>query len=362
MSLRVYSNRAWRNIVGLSAYDSGAWRRIQGGWIYNNQEWRKFYNLPISVFTYSDGTTSTSRDTTITQASYTRTGKTLINANMDDGVWAIGSSAFSNCQSLSGVTIPNSVISIGDRAFERCSNTARTTGLRNIVIGNGVTSIGNYAFERCGVLRHLTIPDNVNTIGDSMGSSCSSLTGVTIGSGVSGSFVIGGATSNTISYNSFLSSPISAFAVSPNNLHFSNDEYGVLFNKNKTQLLIHPPGTTRTTYTVPAGVTSIEESAFYFCRPLTNITIANSVTAIRTFAFIGCWLIPSFTIPSGVTVFGQGPFRDCNSCNKLYFKGSPPTLGQNGMYFTGTVYYCPTKPGWQATFDNQPTVADNTLC
>ncbi len=362
MSLSVYSNNAWRNIVGLSAYDSGAWRRIQGGWVYNNQAWRKFYNLPISVFTYSDGTTSTSRDTTITQSSYTRSGKTLINASLDDGVWTIGNYAFRDNQSLSGVNIPSSVTSIGTGAFQNCSNGIRTTGLRNIVIGNGVKSIGNFAFEMCEVLRQLTIPDSVNTIGDSMAALCSSLTGVTIGSGVSGSFVLGGTTNNTIKYNSFISSPISAFAVSPDNLHFSNDAYGVLFNKNKTQLLIHPTGTTRTTYTVPDGVTSIEESAFYLCRPLTNITIANSVTGIRNYAFIGCWLIPSFTIPSGVTVFGQGPFRDCNSCNKLYFKGSPPTLGLNGMYFTGTVYYCPTKPGWQATFDNQPTAADNTLC
>ena len=362
MSLRDYSNRAWRNIVGLSAYNSGAWRRIQGGWVYNNQEWRKFYNLPISVFTYSDGTTSTSRDTTITTTSYTRTGKTLINANMDDGVWAIGALAFNNCQSLSGVNIPNSVITIGDYAFQGCSNIARTTGLRNIVIGNGVTSIGNFAFERCSVLTHLTIPDNVNTIGDRMGSACSSLTGVTIGSGVSGSFVLGGQPSNTIKNNCFTGSTISAFAVSPNNLHFSNDAYGVLFNKNKTQLLIHPPGTTRTTYTVPAGVTSIEQEAFYYCTSLTDITISNSLTSLGVFAFIGCSKIPSFTIPSSVTVLGQGPFRNCNICTKLYFKGSPPTLGTNGMYFTGTVYYCPTKPGWQATFDNQPTVADNTLC
>jgi hypothetical protein len=277
-------------------------------------------------------------------------------------VWAIGGSAFNNCQSLSGVTIPNSVITIGDYAFQGCANGLQTTGLRNIVIGNGVTSIGNSAFQMCSVLRQLTIPDSVNTIGDSMASGCSSLTGVTIGSGVSGSFVIGSTTSNTIKYTSFISCPISAFAVSPNNLHFSNDEYGVLFNKNKTQLLIHPSGTTRTTYTVPEGVTSIEDSAFYLCRSLTNITIANGVTGIRTFAFIGCNKIPSFTIPNSVTVLGQGPFRDCSICNKLYFKGSPPTLGTNGMYFTGTVYYCPTKPGWQATFDNQPTAADNTLC
>ena len=75
-------------------------------------------------------------------------------------------------------TIPNSVTSIGDRAFEGCS------GLTSVTIGNSVTSIGEYAFAGCWGLTSVTIGNSVTSIGDYAFTDCSGLTSVTIGNSV----------------------------------------------------------------------------------------------------------------------------------------------------------------------------------
>ena len=75
-------------------------------------------------------------------------------------------------------TIPNSVTSIGDRAFEGCS------GLTSVTIGNSVTSIGKYAFAGCWGLTSVTIGNSVTSIGDYAFTDCSGLTSVTIGNSV----------------------------------------------------------------------------------------------------------------------------------------------------------------------------------
>ena len=91
-----------------------------------------------------------------------------------DGVTTIGSSAFSDCDSLTSVTIPNSVTTIGSSAFAGCSS------LTSVTIGNSVTTIGHGAFYGCSSLTSVTIGNSVTEIGYYAFSGCSSLTSVTI--------------------------------------------------------------------------------------------------------------------------------------------------------------------------------------
>ena len=95
-----------------------------------------------------------------------------------DGVTTIGSSAFSDCDSLTSVTIPNSVTTIGSSAFELCFS------LTSVTIPNSVTTIGSSAFAGCSSLTSVTIPNSVTTIGHGAFYGCSSLTSVTIGNSV----------------------------------------------------------------------------------------------------------------------------------------------------------------------------------
>ena len=85
-----------------------------------------------------------------------------------------GDVVYSPCTTLTSVTIPNSVIEIGEEAFSGCTN------LTSVNIGNSVTSIGNYAFFNCSSLTSVTIPDSVTYIGFSAFEYCESLTSVTI--------------------------------------------------------------------------------------------------------------------------------------------------------------------------------------
>ena len=95
-----------------------------------------------------------------------------------NGVTTIGSSAFSDCDSLTSVTIPNSVTTIGSGAFELCFS------LTSVTIPNSVTTIGSSAFAGCSSLTSVTIGNSVTTIGHGAFYGCSSLTSVTIGNSV----------------------------------------------------------------------------------------------------------------------------------------------------------------------------------
>jgi len=95
-----------------------------------------------------------------------------------NSVTSIGNGAFFKCSGLTSVTIPNSVTSIGDDAFAYC------TGLTSVTIPNSVTTIGDYAFCGCGGLTSITIPNSVTSIGDRAFFGCSGLTSVTIGNSV----------------------------------------------------------------------------------------------------------------------------------------------------------------------------------
>jgi hypothetical protein len=81
---------------------------------------------------------------------------------------------FNGCSSLTSITIPNSVTSIGFGAFSYC------TSLTNVSIPNSVTSIGDWAFYDCSSLTSVTIPNLVTSIGYNAFSYCISLTSITI--------------------------------------------------------------------------------------------------------------------------------------------------------------------------------------
>ena len=108
---------------------------------------------------------------------------------------SIGTDSFRSCTALTTIPIPDSVTSIGTRAFE-------SAGLITITIPNSVTSIPTYAFWTCTALTSITIPNSVTSIGDFAFRSCTALTSITIPNSVTSidtdSFFASGLTTVTI--------------------------------------------------------------------------------------------------------------------------------------------------------------------
>ena len=226
-------------------------------------------------------------------------------------VTSIGGNAFRYCSSLTNITIPQGVTSIGDSAFEYCRS------LTNVTLFKGLTSIGDSAFENCSSLSNIIIPETVTNIGEGAFCFCTNLENITIPNGVltigSGAF---GYCSSLISIeisesvtsvgSSFLGcTALTSINVSEKNKNYSSMD-GVLFNKDKTQLIHYPTGKFGK-YTVSYGVT--------------NITIPEGVTSIGKNAFENHTSLSSITIPSSVINIAESAFWSCE-LNHVYYTGS----------------------------------------
>ena len=264
----------------------------------------------IAVLAFSDCTSLTSvtipDSVTIIEDCAFSSCASLTSVTIGNGVTSIDESAFYGCTNLTSVTIPDSVTSIGSYAFY---NTAIYNNHPNgvvyinnwligykgdmpenteIVIKNGTRGIADGAFRDCTSLTSVTIPDSVTSIGEYAFSDCTSLTSVTI--------------------------PDSVKSIG-----------GVAFY-NCTSL---------TSVTIPDSVTSIGNWAFCDCTSLTSVTIGNGVTSIGYYAFRDCTSLTSVTIPDSVTSIGVVAFSGCTSLTSVTIPDSVTSIESNafGYYF-----------------------------
>jgi hypothetical protein len=264
------------------------------------------------------------------------------------------------------VTIPNSVTSIGNNAFDGCTGLIKSAYPNSIsnpfsygiaisypaaaliedgiiwssdktklyfvpfdyqgefIIPNSVTSIGNYAFSDCTGITEINIADSETklTIGSDafsnvkptkayLGRNISSaiftddtnLSDLTIGDKVT-----------YINYSAFYGCTGLTSVTIPNSVTSIGDD-------------AFSGCTGLTSVTIPNSVTSIGSSAFYGCTGLTSVAIGNSVTSIGSDAFYGCSGLTSVTIPNSVTSIGAYAFSGCSGLTSVTIPNSVTSIG-----------------------------------
>ncbi len=282
--------------------------------------------------------------------------KTLLSYTIQEGTRWIGNSAFSWCENMTSIIIPDGIISIGSYAFN-CTN------LTSINIPNTVTDIEEYAFSHCRSLASISVPNSVTNIGKFAFESCRSLNepiynthifaflptsysgAYSIPEGIE--YIAGGAfnacmnlTSITIP-NSVTNigdqafgycRSITSFSIPNSVTYIGNDAFWSCDGLTEPVYNAHvfaylPPSYLDTAYTIPEGIESIAGSAFMYSEQLTSVTLPNSLTYIGENAFFYCKLT-SITIPKNVTYIGVSAFNRCDSLTSVTCLAAiPPTMG-----------------------------------
>ncbi|MDP4120517.1 MAG: leucine-rich repeat protein [Bacillota bacterium] len=220
-------------------------------------------------------------------------------------VTSIGDNAFANCSSLQIVYFPSYLKEIGNDAFYNC------TSLTDATFPSNLECIDSDAFKGCKLLASVTFSSNLDSIENCAFQGCTSLTSVTIPSSVT-----------YMNMSAFKDcNNLTDINVDPNNNNYSSVN-GVLFSKDKTQLLEFPFGKSIMSYSIPSGVTSIEDNAFENCKLLSTVIIPDGVKSISYNAFSGCTSLTSVTIPESVNTILDGIFQNCTALKNINLPSS----------------------------------------
>ncbi|MBQ7065260.1 MAG: leucine-rich repeat domain-containing protein [Lachnospiraceae bacterium] len=239
----------------------------------------------------------------VTITGYSGTSENVVIPGNIDGktVTAIGTSAFSRCTSMKNITIPVTVTSIGSNAFYSCYN------LETVTIPFGVTEINNFTFSECKKLKNVTFEagSKLESIGYQAFYNCS-LTKITIPEQV-----------NYIDTDAFYGCNQMKIQVAGGNKHYSADEKGALYNKEKTKLVLCPY--TGTDYVVADSVKTIGKYAFAYNSVMENITFPEGLETIENEAFFSCTAIETIVLPASVKSMGRNALDTHGYYPVLYY-------------------------------------------
>ena len=257
----------------------------------------------------------------------------------------IGNGAFSSCLRLDAVSVPGTVAKIGDSAFSRCIE------LASLAISEGVRDIGMYAFDNCVALAAVVIPNSVTNIGGCAFLYCTNLWDVTIGSGV---VKIGSGLGEPYMDdwgNTYREDAMPAFGGCESLLNFKlvsgntvfEEIGGCLFlratpNSAKT-LAVYPNGRRDLYFTGDVNVTKIGEAACAYCPNFTTLDITNSVRDIGTQSFMNSWGLRKVVVNPGVTNIDYGAFCLNMELVDVEIAGTVKTIGEKAFMHD----YMPTE-------------------
>lgn len=212
----------------------------------------------------------------------------------DYTVTEVADYAFRDNESITGITLPETVMKIGIMAFARCNQ------LSAVNISEGLVEIGQNAFENCLSLQRITLPESLTTLGRRAFLYCNAL----------------------ISIN-----------VNANNANFTSVD-GVLFTKDKKTLLRYPSSKNNDgAYTIPEGVeildiASLEGALFQ------SVTMPSTLKEIREASFLSAIRLTTVNIPNGVTTIGANAFASCLRMQSIYIPASVTSIADEAFKYT----------------------------
>ncbi|MEI6796173.1 MAG: leucine-rich repeat domain-containing protein, partial [Methanomassiliicoccales archaeon] len=183
--------------------------------------------------------------------------------------------------------------------------------------GYPVVAIDNIAFALCYSLTSVTIPDSVTSIGYAPFGSCTSLVSIEVAAGNPNYVSIDG-----VLYDAAIHALIQYPIGNPRTSFMIPDSVTII---GRSSFFDSP---TLTSVTIPDSVTTIVRSAFYNCTALTSVTIPDSVTTIGDWVFGWCASLNSVTIGNGVTTIGSLAFYKCPSLTTVTIPDSVTSIGE----------------------------------
>lgn len=266
-----------------------------------------------------------------------RNSASVTSVQMPEGLQYIGMGAFSKCNGLTQVTVPNSVTKLDNFAFNDCPNlTSVTLGtnletigascfygdikLPAITIPAGVKTVDTWAFRNCFILKTINIPASVSKVGNGCFEGCLKLESITVDAS--------------------------------NATYMAAD--GILFNKAGTQLLCYPGGKAGESYTIAGtvkevgfkafasaqnlkkivcseGVETLGNSAFDSDSLLTEFVFSKTITKVGNGTFAGCIRLPKIQLADAVSLIDQRAFADCSALTHVYIGTSCEKVAKNAF-------------------------------
>lgn len=215
------------------------------------------------------------------------------------------------------VTIPSQlggypVVFIGEYAFDKCDK------ITNLTMPDSIIEIGSYAFADCKGLKNISLSPNIKILQNSIFHSCTSLEEIFIPNGIKVNYL-------NIQTGTVFSccDSLKAIYVSEDNTDYMSVD-GILFSKDKTELIAYPVGKADVEYSVPKGTNKIGGGAFLGNKNLKSVVLPIGVTEIEAEAF-WCENLEEIYLPKTLNAIGGWQYWGSDGYCKLsdiYYEGN----------------------------------------
>ena len=273
------------------------WNAFFAALLGNDQEHPKQNGYSFETVTLPDGTVKITKFVNSKNEEVIHVPEEIAGAK----VTVIGEWAFAKDQSITHVSLPDTITTIESNAFHSCTN------LGTVNYSLSLVEIGDYAFAACNDLVNCDLPSSLKTLGSFAFLNCSSITSVTIPSSLR----------NWGDHSFYSCTNLQSLEIREGVTTIPSES----FRGTKIQEL-----------NLPASVTYVEDYAFAYCKELQTVSFCEGLKSIGRDAFAVTG-IKQLDIPSTVTVMGDVTFAGCELLTYVIFAGDAPEV----LYGTSTM-------------------------